>query len=169
MGIASSNYRLPDPFSKLYCESLCPFPIKSHILSSILNRHPVIYRGKKEESPLAYIESRNVVIDSIKESINGKGIVVRLYEALGFRTADNLTLSFPYKKVEECNLVEEDRRKLRSLRLEFSPFEIKTLYFTRSQKKEENILSSFLLQTLFPSMKVASTLPFSSTTLKSAT
>ena len=137
MGIASSNYRLPDPFSKLYCESLCPFPIKSHILSSILNRPPVIYRGKKEESPLAYIESRNVVIDSIKESIDGKGIVVRLYEALGFRTADTLTLSFPYKKVEECNLVEEDRRKLKSLRLEFSPFEIKTLYFTRYQKKEE--------------------------------
>ena len=131
MGIASSNYRLPDPFSKLYCESLCPFPIKSHILSSILNRHPVIYRGKKEESPLAYIESRNVVIDSIKESIDGKGIVVRLYEALGFRTADTLTMSFPYEKVEECNLVKEDRRKLRSLRLEFSPFEIKTLYFTR--------------------------------------
>ena len=97
----------------------------------LLNRPPVIYRGKKEESPLAYIESRNVVIDSIKESIDGKGIVVRLYEALGFRTADTLTLSFPYKKVEECNLVEEDRRKLRSLRLEFSPFEIKTLYFTR--------------------------------------
>ena len=97
----------------------------------LLNRPPVIYRGKKEESPLAYIESRNVVIDSIKESIDGKGIVVRLYEALGFRTADTLSLSFPYEKVEECNLVEEDRRKLRSLRLEFSPFEIKTLYFTR--------------------------------------
>ena len=97
----------------------------------LLNRPPVIYRGKKEDSPLAYIESRNVVIDSIKESIDGKGIVVRLYEALGFRTADTLTLSFPYEKVEECNLVEEDRRKLRSLRLEFSPFEIKTLYFTR--------------------------------------
>ena len=97
----------------------------------LLNRPPVIYRGKKEESPLAYIESRNVVIDSIKESIDGKGIVVRLYEALGFRTEDTLTLSFPYEKVEECNLVEEDRRKLRSLRLEFSPFEIKTLYFTR--------------------------------------
>lgn len=62
---------------------------------------------------------------------DGKGIVVRLYEALGFRTADTLSLSFPYAKVEECNLVEEDRRKLRSLRLEFSPFEIKTLYFTR--------------------------------------
>ena len=169
MGIASSNYRLPDPFSKLYCESLCPFPIKSHILSSILNRPPVIYRGKKEESPLAYIESRNVVIDSIKESIDGKGIVVRLYEALGFRTADTLPLTFPYEKGEECNLVEEYRQKLKSLCLEFSPFEIKTLYFTRSQKKEVNILSSFLLQTLFPSMKVASTLPFSSTTLKSAT
>ena len=97
----------------------------------LLNRPPVIYRGKKEESPLAYIESRNVVIDSIKESIDGKGIVVRLYEALGFRTEDTLTLSFPYEKVEECNLVEEDRRKLKSLRLEFSPFEIKTLYFTR--------------------------------------
>ena len=101
------------------------------IHSSILNRPPVIYRGMKEESPLAYIESRNVVIDSIKESIDGKGIVVRLYEALGFRTEDTPTLSFPYEKVEECNLVEEDRRKLKSLRLEFSPFEIKTLYFTR--------------------------------------
>ena len=97
----------------------------------LLNRPPVIYRGRKEESPLAYIENRNVVIDSIKESIDGKGIVVRLYEALGFRTEDTLTLSFPYEKMEECNLVEEDRRKLRSLRLEFSPFEIKTLYFTR--------------------------------------
>ena len=101
------------------------------IHSSILNRPPVKYRGRKEESPFADIESRNVVIDSIKESIDGKGIVVRLYEALGFRTEDTLTLSFPYEKVEECNLVEEDRRKLRSLRLEFSPFEIKTLYFTR--------------------------------------
>lgn len=132
MGIASSNYSLPDPFSKLYCESLYPFPIKSHILSiPPFSTGPVIYKGKKEESPLAYIESRNVVIDSIKETIDGKGIVVRLYEALGFRTADTLTLSFPYEKVEECNLVEEDRRKLKSLRLEFSPFEIKTLYFTR--------------------------------------
>ena len=101
------------------------------IHSSILNRPPVMYRGKKEESPLAYIESRNVVIDSIKESIDGKGIVVRLYEALGFRTEDTLTLSFPYEKVEECNLVEEDRRKLKSLRLEFSPFEIKILYSKR--------------------------------------
>ena len=101
------------------------------IHSSILNRPPVIYRGMKEESPLAYIESRNVVIDSIKESIDGKGIVVRLYEALGFRTEDTLTLSFPYEKVEECNLVEEYRQKLKSLCLEFSPFEIKTLYFTR--------------------------------------
>ena len=101
------------------------------IHSSILIRPPVMYRGMKEESPLAYIESRNVVIDSIKESIDGKGIVVRLYEALGFRTEDTLTLSFPYEKVEECNLVEEYRQKLKFLCLEFSPFEIKTLYFTR--------------------------------------
>lgn len=50
-------------------------------------------------------------------------------EGIGKETEDKIHVSFSYSKVFECNLVEEERKKLETLFLLFSPFKIKTLYF----------------------------------------
>ncbi len=102
---------------------------KPLVFSSLLNRAPILYKGEKEEKPLAYTHNTNIALDSIKKSIDGKGIVLRLYEGIGRETEEEIEVSFPYTKVEECNMVEEERKEIKSLKLSFSPFEIKTLYF----------------------------------------
>lgn len=97
--------------------------------SSILNRQPLLYKGVVEEKPLAYALSNNIVVDSIKRSLDKEGVVVRVYEGVGKEMKEEISISFPYAKAFECNMVEEDRKELETLSLSFSPFEIKTLYF----------------------------------------
>lgn len=102
---------------------------KPLIYSALLNRSPILYKGIKEEKPLISINSNNIVVDSIKRSLDGEGITVRVYEGVGKETKEKISVSFPYSKAFECNMVEEERKELESLSLSFSPFEIKTLYF----------------------------------------
>ncbi len=72
----------------------------------------------------------NVIIDTVKRAEDGSGIVLRLYESSGSKTEAALEFSFPAEGVWECNLMEEEERRmpLCGNRLAFSirPFEIKT-------------------------------------------
>lgn len=102
---------------------------KPLVYSSFLNRLPVLYKGLREEGAMAWGNKDNIVIDAIKRSLDGKAIVLRVYEGVGRATEDEIAVSFQYREVYECNMVEEERKKLESLKLSFSPFEIKTLYF----------------------------------------
>lgn len=51
--------------------------------------------------------------------------ILRLYESRGGRGPVTVTCELPFKSVTECNLVEEDERKLRLKRGQFA-YEIKT-------------------------------------------
>jgi alpha-mannosidase len=56
---------------------------------------------------------------------------VRLYEAAGASTRAELACGFPLAEAAETNLIEEEPKRLDisgdSLRLDFRPFEIRTL------------------------------------------
>ncbi len=81
------------------------------------------------------VDKKNVVIEVVKRSEDGKGIVVRAYESAGGQTRANFTLGFNAKAVYECNLMEENPSEIahngNKIACTFSPFEIKTLHITK--------------------------------------
>lgn len=75
-------------------------------------------------------EGTNVVLDTVKAAEDGCGVIVRVYESSGTKTAASLKTELPFEHVCECNLVEENEQAISSENGRFSfsirPFEIKT-------------------------------------------
>lgn len=76
----------------------------------------------------------NVVVECVKWAEEGKGFVVRLYEAGKTGGHIKVTFNTPIRSVRETNLMEEDAQPLElgeddhMVRFYMRPFEIKTLY-----------------------------------------
>ncbi len=81
--------------------------------------------------PLVVADRPNVVIETIKQAEDGRGLIVRLYEAHRCRGAVTLHMGFDLTAAWRTNLLEEDVEPLphdkRSLKLQLRPFEIVTL------------------------------------------
>jgi len=78
-------------------------------------------------------ESPNIVIDTVKMSEDGKGVIVRLYETQRIRTQAKLRLGFTYQEGYKCDLLEnrisEQAFASDSVELSIKPYEIVTLKF----------------------------------------
>lgn len=74
-------------------------------------------------------DNDDILIETIKPSQDGKGVVARLYDRYGEGGETVLKAGFRYKSVCTCNMLEEEREKLSGATLTFRPYEIKTLYF----------------------------------------
>ncbi|MCB9155288.1 MAG: alpha-mannosidase [Caldilineae bacterium] len=81
--------------------------------------------------PLVSCDSPNIVLETIKQAENGRGVIVRLYESQRRRGWATLTASFPLKAVEHTNLLEEHQADLtpvgNQVTLFVKPYEIVTL------------------------------------------
>lgn len=80
---------------------------------------------------LARVEQPGVLIEAVKQQLDGTGIVVRLYECFGRRNADvALQLGFPVKSAVECNLLERPIQPVTvaegTIHFELKPYEIKS-------------------------------------------
>lgn len=77
------------------------------------------------------VDRPGVAIEVVKRAEDGKGLIVRLYEAEGGRGPATLTTTLPVKKAWITNLLEENETAVPlrdgTVRLEFQPFEIVTL------------------------------------------
>lgn len=97
--------------------------------------------GAEELAPLLRVDSEGIVVEAVKLAEDGSGdVVVRLYEALGARTAGRLTLDFEASGVVETDLLERETERravsgvddaLSYLDLALRPFEIVTLRIAR--------------------------------------
>jgi len=93
---------------------------------------PVRGRGGKLPASHSFImiDGDHVVFETLKRAEDGRGWIVRLYEAHGGRETVTVRCRFPVKSVVECNLVEEDEKKLPFRKgrftFEIKPYEIKT-------------------------------------------
>ena len=80
---------------------------------------------------LLQVAAGNVIVEAVKRTEDGDGMIVRLYEAAQAGTRTTVSFHFPVQSVAETNLLEEDGRPLAlqdgTVTLEFRPFEIKTL------------------------------------------
>lgn len=76
------------------------------------------------------IDADNVIIETVKQPLNGKGTIIRMYEYQNRRTTATITMDTPITAVEECNLLEEGIGAVVHSGAEFTftikPFEIKT-------------------------------------------
>jgi alpha-mannosidase len=77
------------------------------------------------------IDAPEIVIETVKQAEDGEGLIVRLYESAGASTRAELACGFALAEAAEVNLIEEEPKPLDvsggGLRLEFRPFEIRTL------------------------------------------
>jgi len=76
------------------------------------------------------IDGEGVVFEALKRAEDGRGWILRLYESHGGRGPVTVRYPLPLKSVTECNLVEEDERRLRLKQGQFTfaikPYEIRT-------------------------------------------
>ena len=74
--------------------------------------------------------ANNVAVDTIKQSEDGKAIIVRAYEFGNTRTNAKLSFGFPVEKVMRCNMLEEELEELcmehGELPFVIKPFEVVT-------------------------------------------
>ncbi len=86
--------------------------------------------GIQKEFSLCSVSKSNVMVETIKRSENGNGIIVRMYETDKSLTKAELKWGKPLKQVFECNAIEEDIREVpfeaSIIPFEIKPFEIKT-------------------------------------------
>jgi alpha-mannosidase len=90
----------------------------------------VVLPGKVECDLPVRIGSETVVLETLKRAEDGDAHVLRLYETKGRRT--QCTLFLPVDRpVREANIMEEPGEEVPltdgQVRLDFAPFEIKTL------------------------------------------
>jgi alpha-mannosidase len=86
----------------------------------------------RDRFTLATCDRPGFIIDTIKPANDGRGLIVRLYEAHGTRGLATLTFAHPIAEAEECSLLEErigpaDRQGIHSVSFTVQPYELKTL------------------------------------------
>jgi len=83
-----------------------------------------------EKYSLVSCDSDNIIIETVKQSENGKGIIVRLYDAWGGKSMPTLNFGFGIKKIHLCDMLENPLEVIsqsNSVTLNVRNFEIITL------------------------------------------
>ena len=97
----------------------------------LLNEKPLLVKGSLPLESFVEVKSDHVIIETVKPlEENGKGFVLRMYEAEGASDTVQLKCNIPVKSIAETNMLEEVEQKYGEageLSLTFRPFEIKTL------------------------------------------
>jgi len=101
-----------------------------------LNVAPVVVpagQGAAGVASLLTVDAANVIVEAVKWAEEGNAIVVRLYEAGRASTTATVTVNVAVRTALETNLLEETEAALKladnAVKLDFRPFEIKTLRF----------------------------------------
>lgn len=97
--------------------------------SYFLNIPLTVSCGSSLDFSFARSTNQAVVIDTVKPSYDGLGIIVRAFESEGRVNTTKIDLAVDYAAIAETNLMEEGEKTVENS-LTFAPYEIKTLKFT---------------------------------------
>ena len=94
-----------------------------------------VLSGKWELADTSFISFDNdqVELDAVKRSEDGNHLVIRFHEYAGSRQKVRVCPGFSYASYCECDLMErpmEESHPAGEIKLELTPYEIKTLLFT---------------------------------------
>lgn len=113
-----------------------PFSVPAVVYPATEMNRPVVAHvtprvGNAGLAALFSVDQPNVIIDTLKRAEDGRGLILRLYEA-GCRSGTvRLSLQMPVRCVVLTNVLEEDQEEVTveqsTAELAFRPFELKTL------------------------------------------
>ena len=109
---------------------------QAYALNSPLLVRPAVPRVGKLPPTHSFFRTdrEGVIIESVKVAEDGRGLILRLYEAHGARGMFQLSTTLPVRKVEQTDILEcpIETVKLtgKSIRINLTPFEIITYRFT---------------------------------------
>jgi len=102
-----------------------------------LNAPPTVQPGLCAGGRQGFVEVSDprVIVETVKRSEDGRGTVVRLYEAVGATTTTTLRVALDVTAAHECDMLENPLRKCRlskagKVTLRLRPFEVKTVLFS---------------------------------------
>ncbi len=85
----------------------------------------------REEMSYAAVNASNVVIETIKRSEDGRGVVIRMYESENALTRTTVTVNTDFARAYVCNLLEEQESEAqvagRKISVTLKPYEVVTL------------------------------------------
>ena len=85
-------------------------------------------------------DNRAIVIETVKESEDGKGLVIRAYESFGSRVTCAFVAGFAIGNIYETDLLENKQTRIEhgtnDFSCEFKPYEIKTYYIETANGNE---------------------------------
>ncbi len=90
--------------------------------------NPLLDASGVELGSVASTSDPGVIIETIKGAESGSGVVLRLYESLGRATTTAVRTTLPHTSAVETDLLERPIGRVDLSRLEFTPFEIKTIH-----------------------------------------
>lgn len=90
--------------------------------------NPLIVAKTEEIKNLLAVKG-GAILETLKPSEDGKGIVARLVERYGKESNITLAPSFGYKEAYETDMLENKGEKLSKLNFKMTPYEVKTVYF----------------------------------------
>ena len=84
-----------------------------------------------ESGSFAAVKASNVIIETIKQAEDGKGVVLRMYESENSYTKTVVTVNADFEKAYVCNLLEEEEQeaqvKGKEIAVALKPYEVVTL------------------------------------------
>jgi len=92
--------------------------------------NPLLPTDRALES-VASTSDAGVILETIKPAEDGNGAVLRLYESLGKPTTTSIATNLPHTSAIETDLLERPNGPIDLKKIEFGPFEIKTILLTR--------------------------------------
>ena len=73
--------------------------------------------------------NENVIVETLKPSHDGKGIIARIYERYGEVATAKIRAGFRYKALYYADMLERKEGKPESASIDFGKYKIRTLYF----------------------------------------
>lgn len=126
----------PDPTCDRRKHTICfaYYPHEGDVFDAETPRYSYLYNNppfvKENAAPFnsfVCADKRNVIVETVKPSDDGKGVVIRMYEGEGKDTTAALKLSKEPIRVTEINLLEDYIGDIDINNMVFSPYEIKTV------------------------------------------
>ncbi len=92
-----------------------------------LNKPVFLTAGQVDVDSMANTDTPSVVVETIKRAHSADGIILRLYESQGAPAACRLQTIFSFTEAVETDLMENELGSIDLNKIEFTPFEIKTI------------------------------------------
>lgn len=108
-----------------------PGELGSVVREAYALNNPLLFVEGEPFGPLVSTSDAGVVVDTMKGSEDGRGVVLRLYESLGRSVTVSVEASLTHTGVYETDLLETRIGDLDLTSVPFGPFEIKTILLER--------------------------------------